>query len=72
VKIRLFKRFSLGPFVRVAITNAGVSLSVGHRSVGWLTFGKKGLSETLDTGVSGVYLRDSQPWSQLRRWIRHK
>jgi hypothetical protein len=72
MNIRIFKRINLGPFVRLTITNSGWTVGFGYRGIGWLTFGKRGLTETLDTPVSGIYVKDSQPWDQLRRWIRRK
>ena len=70
MQIRIFKRLNISPFVRLTFTNAGISISFGHRSIGWLTFGRRGVSETIDTPVSGVYLRDSQSWNRVLKALR--
>jgi hypothetical protein len=67
MQLMIRKRIFLTPFVRLNIFNSGFSLSLGHRSLGWLTLGRRGITETIDTGVSGVYLTDSQRWDELRR-----
>ena len=65
MKLVIRKRVFLGPYIRLNIFNSGFSVSVGHRSLGWLTLGPKGLTETIDTGVSGVFLTDKQRWRDL-------
>jgi hypothetical protein len=70
MEIRIFKRVNLGSFVRLTFTNAEVSISFGHRSIGWLTIGKRGLSETIDTPIGGVYFRDNQPWNKVLKALR--
>jgi hypothetical protein len=67
MQLMIRKRIFLTPFVRLNIFNSGFSLGLGHRSLGWLTLGRRGITETIDTGVSGVYLTDSQRWDELRR-----
>jgi hypothetical protein len=46
MQIRIFKRIRFGPFLRLTFTNAGITLSLGHRGIGWITFGKR-VSERL-------------------------
>jgi hypothetical protein len=70
MKIRIYRRVFLSPFVKLTFTNSGVSIGFGHRNIGWINFGPKGVSETLDTGVSGVYLRDSQSWDRVLKALR--
>ena len=70
MEIKLYKRVFLTPFLRLTFTNSGVSISFGHRSVGWLTFGKRGLTETIDTPISGVYATDKQSWRQIFKALR--
>jgi hypothetical protein len=67
MKLVIRKYVFLCPWVRLNIFNSGFSVSVRHRSLGWITLGRRGITETIDTGVSGVYLKDSQRWNELRR-----
>jgi hypothetical protein len=66
MKLVIRKHVFLGPWARLNIFNSGFSVSLGHRSLGWITLGKRSVTESIDTGVSGVYLQDSQRWSDLR------
>jgi hypothetical protein len=66
MKIRIYRQLHLSPFIRLTITNSGLSISFGHRGIGWITFGKRGVRETLDTPIPGVYLTENQRWNQLR------
>jgi|HubBroStandDraft_6_1064221.scaffolds.fasta_scaffold3630913_2 hypothetical protein len=70
MKIRIYRQWHFGPFVRLNLYTGGLSISFGHARIGWLTVGRKGVSETLDTGVSGVYLRDSQTWDRVLKALR--
>ena len=59
------KHIFLTPFIRLNIYNSGFSLSVGHRSIGWITLGRRGITESVPI-ASGVYLQESQRWDELR------
>lgn len=70
MRIRIYRQWHLSPFIKLTFTNAGVSVGFGHRSLGWVTFGRRGVTETLDTPVPGVYLTDSQPWTRILKALR--
>jgi hypothetical protein len=65
MQLRIWKRIYLTPLVRLNLYSRGFSISVGHRWIGWLTFGRRGIRGTLDTGVPAVYIFESQRWDQL-------
>jgi hypothetical protein len=56
MKLMIRKHIYVGPWVRLNIFNTGFSVSLGRR----------GITETIDTPVSGVFLTSSQRWSELR------
>jgi hypothetical protein len=62
MEIRIWKRVFLTPFIRLNFTNGGVSVSFGHRGLGWLTIGKSGIRGTIPTGIPGVYLSEKERW----------
>jgi hypothetical protein len=70
MELMIRKRVQFGPCVRLNIFNSGLSVSVGHKNLGWLTFGKRGITESIDTPVSGVFLRDGQPWDRVLKALR--
>ena len=71
MQIRFYRRVFLSPVVRLTISNGGLSISFGHRSIGWATFGRRGLRTTLDVpDAPGVYLVDSWQWGKLLGWWR--
>ena len=41
------------------------SVSFGHRGIGWVTIGRKGIRETLDL-VPGVYVSEEQRWDEFK------
>jgi hypothetical protein len=73
MEIRIFKHIFITPFIRLNIYNSGVSISFGHSRIGrigWTTLGRRGVRETLDTPISGVYLCDGQRWDQILKVLR--
>jgi hypothetical protein len=73
MELRIWKRIYLSPFVRLTLYAEGFTISFGHRGIGWITFGRRGIRETLDTGIPGVYLSEGQRWRDIaatarRRW----
>jgi hypothetical protein len=74
MELRIWKRIYLSPFVRVNLYTRGFTISFGHRGIGWITFGRRGIRETLDAPVPGVYLSEGQRWREIaattrRRWL---
>jgi len=65
MRLRIWKRIFLTPFVRLNIIDGNLSLSFGHRRMGWLTIGRQGIRATLDTPVPGVYLMESRRWKEI-------
>jgi hypothetical protein len=59
------KHIFITSFIRLNIFNSGFSVSVGHRNLGWVTFDRKGITESVPI-ASGVYVTDSQRWADLR------
>jgi hypothetical protein len=49
MQLRIWKRISLTPFVRLILYTRGFSISFGHRRISWITFSKHGIRETLHT-----------------------
>jgi hypothetical protein len=66
MKLVIRKYVFLCPWVRLNIFNSGFSVSLGHRGIGWITLGRRGIRESVPI-ASGVYLQDSQRWPDLRR-----
>jgi hypothetical protein len=66
MELRVFKRIYLTPFVRLNLYTRGFSISFGKRGLGWISFGQRGVRETLSTPIPGVYLTESQPWKRRR------
>jgi hypothetical protein len=60
MEVRIWRRIYLCPWIRLNLYTRGFSISLGHRSIGWLTFGRRGVTGTLSTGIPGVYL--SERW----------
>jgi Protein of unknown function (DUF4236) len=52
--LRFFKRIPLIPGLRLNLSKAGPSLSIGHRG-GWLTLGRRGARATVGGWGSGMY-----------------
>jgi hypothetical protein len=67
MRLRIWKCIYLTPFVRMNLYTAGFSISFGHRRIGWLTFGRRGIRATLDTGVPGTYLTEGRTWKELAK-----
>jgi hypothetical protein len=67
MELRIRKRIYLCPFVLVNFYAKGFTVSFGHRSLGWLILGRRGIRATLPTGVSGVYLSETQTWKSSRK-----
>lgn len=72
MQIRIWKQFYLTPFVRLNIYTKGFTVSIGHRRIGWVTFGQRDIRGTLDTPIQGAFLTDRISWSQIRRVIDKK
>jgi hypothetical protein len=70
MQLRIYKHIYLGPWIRLNIFNRGISISCGHRSMGWFTIGPPGFRETLDTPIPGVYLTETQRFKDLQRKLR--
>jgi hypothetical protein len=70
MELRIWKRIYLTPFVRLNLYTRGFSISFGHRGLGWLTFGRRGIRGTLPTGIPGIYLTEGENWGQLWKWRR--
>jgi hypothetical protein len=65
MQLRVWKKIYLCPWIRLNIYTRGVSISFGHRRLGWITLGPRGVRGTLDTPIQGVYLTQQQPWKKL-------
>ena len=50
--------------VRLNLCTRGFSISFGHHWIGWMTFSKRGIRETLRTPVSCVYLSEGKRWQK--------
>ena len=70
MKLMIRKPVLITPYIRLNIFNSGFSVSVGHARLGWLTLGKRGIRESFDTPIPGIYVVDSQPWDKLLRALR--
>jgi hypothetical protein len=73
MQLRIWRRIYLSPFVRLNLYTRGFTISFGHRRIGWIAFGRRGIRETLDTPLSGIYLSEGQQWRDIaatarRRW----
>ncbi len=51
--------------VRLNLYTRGFTISIGHRRVGWFTFRRRGIRSTLDTGLPGLCLFESQRWEEI-------
>jgi hypothetical protein len=69
MQLRVYKRVYLTPFVRINLFTQGFSISVGHSRIGWITFGRRGIRETVSTPLPGVYLSENQRWGQLTKLL---
>jgi hypothetical protein len=69
MKLVIRKRVSLGPFVRLNIFNSGFSVSLGHRSLGWITLGRRGIRESVSV-ASGIYATEGQTWDKVLKALR--
>jgi hypothetical protein len=67
MKLRIWKRIYLTPFVRLNITDGGFSISFGRRGLFWVTLSRRGIRWTADTGVPGLYATDSVRWKDLQK-----
>jgi hypothetical protein len=67
MKLRLWKKIFITPFIRLNLSNGGLSISFGHRGAGWLTLSRRGLTWTANTGVPGLYVTDSTRWKNFTR-----
>ena len=59
MRLRLWRRFSIAPGLRLNVSKRGVSASVGRRGT-WLTTGPRGKRATLGLPGSGLFL--TQQW----------
>jgi hypothetical protein len=64
MEIRIWKKIYITPFIRLNLTNGGLSISFGHRNLGWVTLSRRGIRLTADTPLPGVYVTDSAPWKK--------
>ena len=67
MELRIWKRIYLCPFIRLNLYTRGLTISFGHNRLSWITFGRRGIREILDTPIPGVYLSQGQRWNQLAR-----
>jgi hypothetical protein len=65
MELRIWKRVFITPFIRLNLYTRGFSVSFGHRGLGWITLGKRGIRETLNTPIPGVYLSEGQQWKDI-------
>jgi hypothetical protein len=63
--LRYFRRVSLLPGLRLNASRRGLSVSVGHRGLGWLTVGPRGRRVTVDTPIKGLYYTEQLPPAPL-------
>jgi hypothetical protein len=62
---RIWKQIYLSPFVRLNLYTRGFTISFGRHRIGWVTFGRRGIRVTLDTGMPGTYLTERRTWDEL-------
>ena len=67
MQLRFYKRVFITPFIRLNFTNGGLSISFGHRRLGWLTLSHRGIRWTIDTPLLGRYATDSVRWKDLQK-----
>jgi hypothetical protein len=72
MELRIWKSIYLSPWVGLNIFNRAVSISLGHRKLGWLTIGPRGIRGTLDTPIPGVYLTEKTTWARIRARSRRR
>jgi hypothetical protein len=66
MQLRIWKRLYLLPWLRLNLYTKGFTISVGHRGLGWITFGRRGIRATVPTVVPGAYFTESQQlWNQI-------
>jgi len=65
MELRIWKRIYITPFVRLNLYGRGFSISFGHRGIGWLPFGRRGIRGTVPRPVPGVYLSQGETWTRL-------
>jgi hypothetical protein len=65
MQLRIWKRVYLSPFVHLNLYTRGFSISFGRRRIGWITFSKRTIRETLHTPVPGVCLSEGQLWQEI-------
>jgi hypothetical protein len=51
MQIRSLKSIYIGPWIRLKLYTKGFSISLGHRGIGWVTIGNRGIRETLDAPI---------------------
>jgi Protein of unknown function (DUF4236) len=60
--LRFTRRVSLFPGLRLNASRSGLSLSIGHRGLGWFTIGPRGRRLTVDIlPGSGIYYTEKLP-----------
>jgi hypothetical protein len=67
MQLKCWRQIYLAPFVRLNSSNRSISISFGHRSVGWFTIGPRGFRETLDTPIPGVFITETQRFKDARK-----
>jgi hypothetical protein len=67
MELRIWRRFNIGPFLRITFYTRGFTVGVGHNGIGWLTFGKSGVRGTVPTGIPGVYFSEKVRWKDLQK-----
>jgi hypothetical protein len=72
MRIRVWKQIYTTPFVRLNLQTKGFSLSFGHRGIGCVTIGRRGIRETLDTPMPGVYVSEEQRWDELKNGLQER
>jgi hypothetical protein len=70
MQLLIRKYIYLTPFIRLNFFTQDFSVSFGHKSLAWITLGRRGIRETIPTGIPGAYLTESQPWNWFRKWRR--
>jgi SpoVK/Ycf46/Vps4 family AAA+-type ATPase len=63
MELRIWKRICLSPWIRLNFYTRGLTVSFGHRSLGWLTFGQRGIRATPST-------RTKEDFDQAKEFIR--
>jgi hypothetical protein len=58
VQLRIWKQIYLTPLVRLNLYTRRLSISFGHRRIGWIAFFKRVIREILKTPL-GIYLKDN-------------